>query len=90
MFLFPFHLLTPEQREATRMAGVTRVNDQWPKRCGCTRTYRQAGWARLELVQSPHALDGRQTDAFATFELRNCSCGSTLAALVEIHSLAAE
>jgi hypothetical protein len=68
-----------------------RLRDQWPKRCGCGRDYRpdnrdpkvQLRWDRL-----PWAY--KRTDTFATFEARNCACGSTLEVILAIHDLAEE
>ena len=51
------------------------------KTCGTLHT--RTSWKRLPLK-------GRQVDAYCTLELRDCPCGSTLAAIVEIHDLSEE
>lgn len=69
-----------------------RLAEEWPRRCGCGKTYchgsflQETPWAPWEGLD----LRGLRTDAFATFELRNCTCGSTLMAAVEIHDLKEE
>lgn len=47
----------------------------WPKTCACGRSYAAEEW--LELPGC-----GRQDDGVDILDLRNCSCGSTIAVLV--------
>lgn len=42
------------------------------KTCSCGKRYNEAEWKRLPLV-------GEQDDGVERLELRNCSCGSTIA-----------
>lgn len=78
-----------------------RLASQWPKRCGCSRVFVSgahlqvmpwawAAWENLPLATSPAAPSGCYRDAYATHEMRNCPCGSTLVALTELHDLGAE
>lgn len=49
----------------------------WPKPCGCGKSYNAATWAALKFVGW---YETENDDGLAYFlELRNCSCGSTLA-----------
>ncbi len=48
---------------------------RWPKSCACGRSYAAEEW--LELPGC-----GRQGDGVDILDLRNCSCGSTMAVLV--------
>lgn len=45
------------------------------KRCRCGRGYDANAWSRLELV-------GDMKDEVEHLEMRNCECGSTIAAVV--------
>ncbi len=47
----------------------------WPKRCACGNPYSRSQWQKLALV-------GYQADEVETLELRDCTCGSTLAIAV--------
>lgn len=76
-----------------------RLAAQWPKRCACGRSYRAPGsqvtpveslWESLPLAKSPNGPSGSYRDAYATHQMRNCHCGSTLVVLTEIHDLEAE
>lgn len=60
-----------------------KIASQWPKKCGCGRTYEVESWNDLPFAYN-------YTDAFATQEARHCLCGSTLAVNVEIHDLSEE
>ena len=56
-----------------------RVLGQWPKRCGtCPAKYFRREWSELRLK-------GGWADDYERLELRDCSCGSTLAVLVEVY-----
>ena len=48
---------------------------QFPKACGCGLIYSREAWGKLEYL-------GPQDDGEALLELRNCTCGSTLAVIV--------
>lgn len=73
------------QHQATEKA--TLLAAQFPKRCGCGLTYLRSAWATLPRASSRNGPDGTFTDAFATHEMRNCACNSTLVVLTEIHDL---
>jgi hypothetical protein len=48
-------------------------DNQWPKTCRCGMSWSSDGWKRLTLVGFA---DGGEE---GELELRNCTCGSTLA-----------
>ncbi len=48
----------------------------WPKLCGCGCSYTEHEWSMLMLI-------GRMKDEVEDIELRNCTCGSTIAQLNE-------
>lgn len=63
---------------------LNKLNEEWPKACGCGRVYcGPESWKGMKLI-------GVQADDFATLELRNCPCGTTLAVLTEIHDITKE
>jgi hypothetical protein len=78
--------MNTEDRKAARVA------QEFPKRCGCCPRVRAdvGEWSHLALAANVRAPDGRFTDVFATFEMRNCDCGTTLVIVVEVHDLDAE
>lgn len=70
---FDFHGLL----DALARLGVHphRSPSNWPKRCGCGRTFDTIAWSDLPLL-------GNQVDDSRVLELRNCPCGSTIAVCV--------
>lgn len=50
--------------------------NEWPKRCGCGRSYTAHEWRLLQFV-------GTMIDDVESCELRNCACGSTIAMAIE-------
>ena len=44
----------------------------WPKTCSCGCSYTEGEWAMLVCI-------GRMVDSVDDIELRNCTCGSTIA-----------
>lgn len=68
-----------------------RLKAEWPKTCNsCLARYTPASWQALTLATNHNAPDGKYTDAFGTFEMRNCTCGTTLVVLTQVHDLGAE
>jgi hypothetical protein len=68
-----------------------KLAEQWPKKCNCCATvYDPSSWVVLPTAVTSRAPDGRFVDSYATQEMRNCLCGSTLVSLVEIHDLSEE
>jgi len=50
---------------------------QWPKKCpNCNRPIRKQSWNKLDLKGTMPMTRGRDSEKI---QLRNCSCGSTLA-----------
>lgn len=45
---------------------------EWPKTCACGCSYTEGEWAMLLCI-------GRMVDDLESIELRNCTCGSTMA-----------
>jgi hypothetical protein len=73
---------------------AAKLREQWPKRCGCGRTYvrtprdpREADGARV-WASLPFGYARR--DEYASAEARHCVCGSTLEIYTQIHDLSAE
>ena len=60
-----------------------RLEEQWPKKCGCGLIYTRGSWQHLPLAYI-------QVDAFCTLEARHCTCRSTIAVMLAIHDLRAE
>lgn len=59
------------------------VPEQFPKRCSCCRAViTRDDWRAMPFV-------GEQADAYERLELRNHSCGSTLAVVVAVFRLEA-
>lgn len=54
--------------------------NEWPKACSCGAKYYAGEWTLLSFV-------GYMTDEVERLELRNCTCGSTLAVEIEREGL---
>ncbi len=53
------------------------IVNEWPKRCGCGRSYTAHEWRLLEIA-------GTMVDDVESLELRNCrECKSTIAVVIE-------
>lgn len=50
--------------------------EQWPKKCGCGIVYDRAAWVKLLHV-------GDMVDEVEAIQLRNCTCGSTIAIILD-------
>lgn len=65
------------------------LESQWPKIHRHSKTeiieISKEDWEKLPLAKRSHSKDD-----FCTLEYRDCSCGSTLAVMTEIHDLSAE
>jgi hypothetical protein len=68
--------MTPEEQYVAR---------QWPKKCGCGRTYLNLDHYRLHTTY--HCI---YKDEFAEQEWRHCACGSTLAVATKVLDLSKE
>lgn len=55
------------------------LEPSWPKACGCGCSYSASEWVALEYV-------GVMSDEVESLELRNCTCGSTVAQVIEAKS----
>lgn len=84
--------LGDEKMKSETVEKAARIAAQWPKNCGCGRVYDLTPPFVMEsaLEWNSLPLKGNIVDEFATIELRNCACNSTLAVITTIHDLAAE
>lgn len=74
-----FRLLTAGPLLATLLG----MDAQFPKRCGCGKTFTAAEWAALPAPPK----GGIQADEWEIQEVRNCPCGSTLYVVVKVLKL---
>ena len=70
--------MTPEEEYLAR---------QWPLRC---RMPHGAAYLSLEHFRAHTEYMGTLVDAFGELEMRNCSCGTTLSAVVRVIDLSEE
>ena len=52
--------------------------ETWPKKCGCGAVHTEEQWENLSYVGIQHS----GLDDFPDLEMRNCTCGSTMAIVV--------
>jgi hypothetical protein len=74
--------LTGRERVIANIKAATLLS-QWPKKCGCGRSYTPQEWLALEQRYV-------NRDEYSTQDARDCICKSTLVVDVEIHDLDAE
>lgn len=73
--------------DATLTLSVSALANQFPKRCGCKRSYASVEEFRalpLANERRPYYVPSAPSEDEPVLECRNCACGSTLALAVTL------